>query len=484
MVAASVGFAGGFPRYTEVMGPLLALSHDWQRQRAALRDGRAKPPPLVAAGIDLTFDPEQGRATAVGGLAVIFGHFPAVLGDLVQLVRARLHLGPEQAQELAPVLNNRILAMWAWLPTRHQDCYIEHDRATDDLRLWLIGPGDTVEELDDPATAAELLDDDFLDALVLNGPTGWGGESGLDRLIERFGRRPLLVAARLAELLERRGREPRLALAAARERWPTLDAINETAWAALVGEEHPWTLLQLGRLALRLGLVRAARALLAANPAAELSPVAWFDLGQADEALDDLPGAETAFARYAAARPQDPDAWRRLLFCRLRLDRGAVADETLRRYRAAGGNDAELAERWLTTITRGRLRRQERATLAAWCEAHLGPALAEAGPARLLEDVGLRHGSGPIAPLAADLRAALRATGSDEADAEAVVRTVLLALPLAATAHRGEPRPTPTELAASATSAVAAWWALSGRGGPPPVLDAAALAGLAALAAA
>jgi len=470
------------------MGPLLALGHDWQRQRAVLRDGRSKPPPLVAAGLDVGFDPSAGRTLGMGGLAVIFGHFPPGLRELLSLARARLHLGPDQARELDPVLNARLLAMWAWLPTRHQDVYLEFDRATGVCQVWLIGPGEATEQIvaepDDEEAAHELLAEDFLDGLVLNGSGGWGGEAGLERLIGQYGLRPLLVAAQIADFLERHGKEPHLALAAAQMRWRELSTSDERPWANLVGNEHPWTLLQLGRLALRLGLMRAARAMLSANPAAEWSPVAWFDLGQVDEALDDLPAAETAFARYAAARPGDPDAWRRLLFCRLRLNRAAIADETLRRYRAAGGTDNELAERWLGTVCRGRLRLHERTVIAAWCEARLGHALAATAAAnRLVEEFGVRHGAGRIAALADALRLLVRHQGLADADADAVARVVLLALPLGADPHRGEAPPTVANCMAAATTAVADWWDWCERGGPPPRLDEPALASLARLAA-
>ncbi|MCK6490607.1 MAG: tetratricopeptide repeat protein, partial [Planctomycetes bacterium] len=333
----------------------------------------------MTAGVEVEWTPEAGRATRMGGLAVIFGHFPATFGDFVQLARARLHLAPGQARQLDPVLGARVMAMWAWLPDLRCDCYLEYDRATDAAQAWLIDPGGNAEELDTEATA-ERLDAHFLDALVLNGSGHWGGETGLARLVERFGRRPLLVAAQVADLLERCPREPRKVLEAARARWSALDAEQEEPWAALAGAEPPWALVQLGRLALRLGLLRAARALLSGNAAADQAPVAWFDLGQVCEALGDLPEAEQAFVHYAAARPHDPDAWRRLLFCRLRLDHLQVAEETLRRYRAAGGKDDDLAERYLAVVVRARLVAVERERLAAWAAARLGPALAHERP--------------------------------------------------------------------------------------------------------
>src|SRR5580658_3489181 len=188
--------------------PLLALNHDWHRQRAHLRTGRMRPPPLVAAGIDLAQSEDGGRSVNLGGLAVIFGVFPASLAEFLELARLRLHLGAGQARELDAVLNTRILAMWAWLPTLRQDCYLELDRATGEEHLWQVGPG--------PGEGVELaidcvhdeLDTAFLDALVLNGPGHWGGESGLAKLVERFGRQPLLVAAQVADLLDHQPKEP------------------------------------------------------------------------------------------------------------------------------------------------------------------------------------------------------------------------------------------------------------------------------------
>ena len=56
----------------------------------------------------------------------------------------------------------------------------------------------------------------FLEALVVAGPTCWGGEPGLTRLSERFGAEPLLVAARIAERLDRKSRDPRGTLELAR----------------------------------------------------------------------------------------------------------------------------------------------------------------------------------------------------------------------------------------------------------------------------
>src|SRR3954469_24679975 len=213
--------------------PLLLLDHDWHSQRAKLRQGRVRPPPLVAAGIDIAFDPTQGRELKLGGLAVIFGTFPASLEEFARMARARLNLQPEQARELDPVLNTRILAMWAWLPTLRQDCYLEFDRATGDEHAWLIGPGkgeSSEIELGGEESASEELDRAFLEALVLNGPGHWGGAQGLQQLVQRHGRQPLLVAAQVADVLEHRPREPRRALRLAQALWKDLSADEEAPW--------------------------------------------------------------------------------------------------------------------------------------------------------------------------------------------------------------------------------------------------------------
>jgi hypothetical protein len=360
--------------------PLLALTHDWHRQRAQLRNGRLRPPPLVAAGIDVAVG-NEGRLVTLGGLAVIFGVFPASLEEFVDLARSRLHLGQGQARELDAVLNTRIMAMWAWLPTQRRDCYLELDRATGEEHLWLMGPGGMSEELD-LAEPPEDLDAAFLDALVLNGPGHWGGESGLARLIERFGHQPLLVAAQVADLLDHQPKDPTRALELVQARWPALSSDDEAAWAPLADNEHPWVAVQLGRLALRLGHVRAARLLLRQGGQTDVAPVAHFDLGQACEVLGDLTTAESAFARYASARASDPDAWRRLLLCRVRLGHFTIAEETLKRYRGVGGKDKDLVERFLAILVRATLRAQERARLVGWMCARLS----EAVPRRLSVD--------------------------------------------------------------------------------------------------
>lgn len=422
--------------------PLLALTHDWHRQRAQLRSGRLRPPPLVASGIDVAMGPD-GRTVTLGGLAVIFGVFPASLDEFVDLARSRLHLGQGQARELDAVLNTRIMAMWAWLPTQRRDCYLELDRATGAEHLWLMGPGageSTEISLDDDH---EDLDGAFLDALVLNGPGHWGGESGLARLVERFGHQPLLVAAQVADLLDHHPKDPTRALDFVQARWPALSADDETAWAPLADNEHPWVSVQLGRLALRLGHVRAARLLLRQGGQTDVAPVAHFDLGQACEVLGDLTTAESAFARYASARATDPDAWRRLLLCRVRLGHFTVAEETLKRYRGVGGKDKDLVERFLAILVRSNLRGQERARLVGWLCARLH----EAVPRRLSLDALIEAAverreqanqqveSLHLAALVDQVRLMLRArlpvsiTGGQLDD---LVRVVLLTLPLLA----------------------------------------------------
>ncbi len=363
--------------------PLLALDHDWHRSRATLRAGGRsnpllRPPPLVAAGLDVEFGPAGGRRVKVGGLVVIFGHFPSTIGEFAELAKARLHLTPGQARELDPVLSTRVLALWAWLPTAGRDCYLEYDRATDEVHTWLVGPAPGQlgpAEDQDPA----ILDQWFLDGLVLNGHAAWGGTAGLERLIDRHGALPLLVAAQIADLLEHRPGDPQAALQVARAAWPRLDTENERPWADVAGTEHPFVHAQLGRLALRLGLVRAARALLShAAGSPDVTPLAWFDLGQACEAQADLMGSEEAFTRYCGIRPQDPDGWRRLLFCRLRRGRLEMAEECLQKYRAHGGKDDELLERIVAQF-RTRMPLMERARLAGFLVPRLHDAFTRLG---------------------------------------------------------------------------------------------------------
>jgi len=443
--------------------PLLLLNHDWHSQRAKLRQGRVRPPPLVAAGLDVVLNDEQGRELKLGGLAVIFGTFPASLDEYAQMARLRLNLEPEQARELDPVLNTRVLAMWAWLPSMQRDCYLEYDRATGLEHAWLIGPSRESVEIDFEQPHPDL-DRAFLEALVLNGPGHWGGATGLERLITKFGRLPLLVAAQIADLLEHRPREPRKALRAAQALWNELSADDEAPWAAMSGSEHPWTCVQLGRLALRLGLLRAARLLLSStNAAIEATPVAHFDLGQACEALDDLPAAAAAFARFASARPNDPDAWRRLLFCRLRLGHLHVAEETLRRYRGCGGKDSELAERWLGVVSKSRLRAEQRSLLAGWLGAHLHDAITNQVVLEgLIDEISKLRFDGAIEALSAACTRArgdllLRLPEDSDAIAEALVRTALLSLPLLGQGHRDEAILSPEAVAEHVVMALNVW---------------------------
>jgi tetratricopeptide (TPR) repeat protein len=499
--------------------PILALEHEWHRQRATLRIGsgtrggsQLRPPPLVAAGLEIEHDPQVGRSVRVGGLVVIFGHFPATLADFIVLAKARLHLQPEQARELDPVLNTRVMALWAWLPTQRRDCYLELDRATGALSAWLLGPGPGDIEALDPEADTTEIDHWFLSGLVLNGHAHWGGERGLNRLIERFGSTALLTAALVADRLEHQAEDPEFALAAAQVRWPKLSDEDELPWATLAeqaddadaepGDDagHPFVRSQLGRLALRLGLLRAARALLASSSgAADVSPIAWFDLGQACEALDDLSGAESSFMRYAAARPQDPDAWRRLLFCRIKRERLQLAEECLRKYHGSGGKDDELVERYLHVVARGRVRSDQRAWLAGFLIPRLGEAFIRAGQSGDVarEIVRLRFTEDESSALAFttlsdrlhdQITAGLRAAGVDQPEdlADAVLRVALLTLPFLGSLHLDDDAADAEFLADAVQQAVDLWaedpWVARQLAGPAPRVDGRPLLALAAMA--
>jgi hypothetical protein len=454
--------------YHALVGPVLDLSHDWHRARALQRTGKGKPPPLVAAGLDIEAHEQTGRQIKVGGMAIVFGAFPPSLADLAAFARARLFLQPEQARALDPVLRTRILALWSWLPGPRLDCYIELDRATDEAHAWLLtAEGAREVALDQPDAE---LDAWFLEGLVLSGPTSWGGEGGLAKLVERFGNRHLLVAARVADRLDRRSRDPRGTLELARAAWPRLSERDETGWADLGEQVHPWVAVQLGRLALRLGLTRAARVLLMHADAVDAPPIAWFDLGQACEALDDLPAALSAFVHYVGIRASDPDGWRRLLIGRLRQGDLQVADEALRRWRESGGKDDDLAERLLTQVMASRIRLHERAAISGWLGARLDQSLAIACPAdKLVETCCVELPEARADALRAAWAAAKPAIQEDaarlgEADlptlaarTDSLARTALLALPLLAKPHPSEEVPSVSDLAGNAQRALSLW---------------------------
>lgn len=446
---------------------LLDTAHEWHRARALQRVGRGKPPPLVAAGLDI----EQRAGTRilkVGGMAIVFGAFPPALEDLAAFARARLFLQPEQAHALDPVLRTRVLALWAWLPGPRCDCYLEYDRATDEARAWLLGHGGPREV--EMAAPQPELDGQFLEGLVLAGPTAWGGDGGLARLVERFGPRELLVAARIADRLDRKSRDPRSALELARACWPRLGERDEGAWADAAEVAHPWAAVQLGRLALRLGLTRGARVLLLRADATDPPPVAWFDLGQACEALDDLPAALSAFVHYCGVRPGDPDGWRRLLVCRLRQGDLQVAEEALRRWREAGGKEDDLAERLLDQVMASRMRLHERASVIGWLGARMDGALATLASADQIAQrcadalpaarAAILHRAWTAAKPAIAEDAARLGPGSPEeiaARADGLARTALLALPLLASPHPSEESPSADDLAGNAQRALSLW---------------------------
>jgi len=453
--------------------PLLDLGQEWHRQRAQLRAGHQRPPPLVTAGLDLVYDrdrPGHHRVNVVG-MALVFGLFPATAREFVALARSRLRLGGANREELDGVLGTRIQALWAWLPTMQQDCYLELDHATDLARLWLIGPGRGEGREIDLEREEAALDAAFLAALVITSARHWGGADGLAKLVERFGRQPLLVAAQVAESCERSPKDPAGALVIAQTRWPQLTGWNEGQWDQLADREHPWVSVQLGRLALRLGLLRAARTLLTQAGNTEAPPVAWFDLGQANDALDDLAGAEDAFARYTALQGEDPDGWRRLLFVRVRSGHFTEAGEALRRYRATGANDGELAERLAGLLRRGAVDLAQRARLAGWLGARvagiLSRRLGKATPAELGHGGDAQRAAEVIGALGAVLVPRLASDGADhtlvQTRRDHAVRTVLLALPPA-----GQRAPVPPEDAAEQALIALRLWAdhaLSGEHG-------------------
>lgn len=427
-----------------IMGrPLLDLEQEWHRQRAQLRASAQRPPPLVTAGLELFHDPQsQPRPRVqVAGMALIFGLFPPTVADFIELARNRLRLGRDPArQELYSVLGTRIQALWAWLPTLHQDCYAELDHATDEVRLWMIGPGTGEVREVNLEREREALNTAFLAALVMNGSRHWGGEPGLAQLVSRFGTQALLVAAQVAEALDRAPRQPIVALTLARTRWPQLDTLVGAAWEALADSEPPWACVQLGRLALRLGLARPAHQLLSQARRVDAGAAAWHDLARAAEQQDDLTGAESAWAKAAQQSGDDLEAWRQLVLVRLRLAQFFEAGEALRRLRAAGGIDGQLLEAALGYLRRPRLDLLERAQIVGWCAGHLAPALAEKVPlAGLLAEIARSRPAGfaerldtALVGLRNDLAQAMPAADGSPAEAGAVdaaLRVVLLALP-------------------------------------------------------
>jgi hypothetical protein len=449
-------------RLDGVGGPLLDLGQDWQRQRTQLRHGhhQQRPPPLVTAGIELVYHAtaQPPRQVQVAGLALVFGIFPATWEEFVELGRARLRLGREGArQELQGVLGSRIQALWAWLPARAQDCYCEIDHATDDVRTWLIGPEPgAIREVDPVAERADL-NAAFIEALVMHGPRHWGGAEGLVRLVRRFGPLSLLVAAQVAEALDREHGGPEVALAAARAHWPHLRIDQPGAWTDLADDEHPWVAVQLGRLALKLGLAEPARRLLDQARRTLVGSVAWGDLAAACAAVDDLPGEEDAAARAAALGADDAAAWRRLVLARAQLGQQREASEALTRLRALGGVDGELVEGAMELFARPHLALLRRAHLAAWLAVRVGPAFAARLPLEtLLERIRRQHPAAVLALPAAleQLRVALTASlGPDSGPRDTAVRIVLLALPLLAES----PLPVPSRAAAHALLALRSW---------------------------
>lgn len=442
--------------------PLLEVSHDWQRARALQRAGEHGPPPLVVAGLDVELGLVGGlrqRLLRLGGMAIVFGAFPATLAEYLAFARARLFLHGERGRGLDRVLGTRILALWAWLPGLRADCYLEYDRATDEAEVWILGAGEPRRI--EPRLPQPQLDDAFLEGLVLAGPATWGGSGGLERLVQRHGEHQLLVAAQLAELLERRSDDvPGRALARARRAWATLVPEDDRSWLALGASLHPWAAVQLGRLALRCGRPQPARALLARAADTDAPAVAWFDLGQACEVLGDLAAAAQAFQRYAERRASDPDGWRRLLWCRLRLADEEGAELAFQRWRENGGDEDDAARRLVAQLLILPLPLVERARLAGWLAARLERALARLLPLPLPEapPAGL--------PPAAWQRLREGAASAPPGLAPPLVRVVLLALPPSAPRHPDELAAAPEALLEAARAALQLWCRI--RGAPEP----------------
>ena len=407
----------------------------------------------MTAGLDLVYDPmaPAGRKVAVQGLALVFGIFPASFSEFLDLARSRLKLGKEEPRaELQQLLAARIQVLWAWMPGLQCDIYAEVDHATDSVTVWKIGPTAGSCTPVDLATAGADLDAAFLEGLVLNGTRHWGGAAGLARLVRRFGRQSLLVAAQVAELMERGEAEDETLLTVAQSRWGDLDGGNESAWEALADHEHPWACAQLGRLALRLGLVRAARRLLDRVRLVQAGPAVWADLAEACDRVDDLPGATEAAAQVVSLSSDEP-ALRRLVILQARLGQQGESGETLVRHRASGGSDTALVEAGLRVLERPALPLVQRAHLSAWLGARTVSAFAASVP---LADLRQRVARPGLDEALAGLRAALSEilAGGGEATAMAE-RIVLLALPLIAVAPTGDVG----SLAAHALLALRGW---------------------------
>jgi hypothetical protein len=244
--------------------------------------------------------------------------------------------------------------------------------------------------------------------------------------------------------LEREPRQPNAALELAHARWPRLDAHDGIAWEELLDNEPAWACVQLGRLALRLGLTSVARKLLDAGKDIDVGFAALYDLAVACEQLNELEAAEVAWARACRHPGEDLEAWRRLVLVRLRLGRFNEAGEALRRLRAAGGTDNQLVEAILGLLRLPRQPLLERARLTGWCAGRMAPALADKVPvAGLIAEIE-RSRPGITAERLDEVLLLLRSglakalVGADgisvEAGAiEAAVRVVLLALPFLGT---------------------------------------------------
>ena len=165
---------------------------------------------------------------------------------------------------------------------------------------------------------------------------------------------------------------------------------------------------------------------------AEAAPIAWFDLGQAHEALDDIPHAAEAFAAFAESHPADADGWRRLLYCRLRLDDITGADTCLAKHRSAKGDDAGLVARLTLILSRSRVSALERARLAGWFGARLSLVLARRmSHQAIVEHWDRQRGHEARARVdraLADAREAMHNMPTPEADA--AIHAALLCLPL------------------------------------------------------